>query len=152
MPTVNMRQTSYLLQSPAYCFTDSKDHYILLILCYPFCVHRLFDVAELIFQKLSTQCCMFWIDYVIWGVHTCPLKLRAKIQFSPICGLNRQFGAWGGADKHSNWYNFSCMTPVTRCLLPGWVFQVNLSNEDTAMVGNAPRPRGRLSSWVLATS
>jgi len=31
---------------------------------------------------------------------------------------------------------------------PGWVFRVNLSDEDTATVGTAPR--GRLSSWALA--
>lgn len=85
MSTVNMQQTSYLLQSPAYCFSDSKDNYILLMLCYLFSIYRFFDVPEPIFQKFFTQRGMFWIAYVLWGVHTCPLKIEGqKNNFCPF--------------------------------------------------------------------
>jgi len=54
---------------------------------------------------------------------------------------------WDEAGKRSNRYNFGCMTANTSVFDSTGGFRVNLSNDDIAKVGAAPRRR--LSSWPL---
>jgi len=61
--------------------------YILLVL-FLFSIHRFVDVPEPYFcETLPHYMVCYETDYVLWGVHTCPIKSEGqKTQFSPICG------------------------------------------------------------------
>jgi len=49
----------------------------------------------------------------------------------PTSEIGCSLGAWGGAGKPSNHYNFGCMTASDLLFtVGGWVFRVKLSDKD----------------------
>jgi len=66
----------------------------------------------------------------------------------PIAEIICSLGAWAGAGKHSDWYNFRYMAASDSVFdSRGGFFHYNLSDKDIVTVGTAPL--GWLSSWAL---
>jgi len=67
---------------------------------------------------------------------------------TPTAKIGFYLGTWAGAGNVRIDITSAVRWLATRCLILGWVLQVNLSDEDIAEVGNASRERP--SSWISA--